>query len=595
MKKFLVILILLIACPAWGATYCVKPDGGCAFANRSNATVADEAACTAVSVTTCTGAGSALSPAGAAGAFSAGDIVYFSGKNSAGADTDYTSEITIGASGVSNVSRVTYQGIADTTGSLYPRITNTAGSGYGGGVMVGGKSYFTFQKFRIAVTNTVTPSRAIYFRSAQSDYATLSDIVIDMSGASGASTSGIYSNIVMTHPDFNNITISGCKTNSIALVGTSSSAFSASNITTTAGGTSEFSVLTNVNTGTISNWTLSGNGSTSQSLIFNGISGLWAINGITTSSTHSVKFYNSALTDSSYVDTFTGTNNLSDDIQINNSSNLKIISAYATGGVGALVSTTNGSHNIDIIDSHAIECGSGFAINHGAYDVTVYNSSASGCSSKCALVENASHDVTFEQVVCANNGTVGSQNGGIVVHDTSYNINIMYSLFRDNVGYGIGIHNTTHGWIYNNTFYKNGWISGGNYDGDISVGLIAVNPTTLSNWTIKNNISYQGKPNLRLSISGDALIVSDYNILYPFDVNKVAYVGSTDYSFTGLQGLGYDTNSLDSDPLFVSNGVNFHLQSGSPARGAGVNVGLSNTNPPDIGAEPYTQYVPWMK
>ena len=42
------------------------------------------------------------------------------------------------------------------------------------------------------------------------------------------------------------------------------------------------------------------------------------------------------------------------------------------------------------------------------------------------------------------------------------------------------------------------------------------------------------------------------------------------------------------------NGVN-NRQSGSPARGAGVDVGLSNTNPPDIGAEPYKQYVPWNK
>jgi hypothetical protein len=31
----------------------------------------------------------------------------------------------------------------------------------------------------------------------------------------------------------------------------------------------------------------------------------------------------------------------------------------------------------------------------------------------------------------------------------------------------------------------------------------------------------------------------------------------------------------------------------SPARGAGVNVGLVHLDPPDIGAEPYLQYVPW--
>jgi uncharacterized protein (DUF2147 family) len=102
--------------------------------------------------------------------------------------------------------------------------------------------------------------------------------------------------------------------------------------------------------------------------------------------------------------------------------------------------------------------------------------------------------------------------------------------------------------------------------------------------------------------------IFDYNIYYMAGGGNIAWLNYGETPPTVIDTLAnlqngwatysteYPTNdahSLSSDPLFISNGVNFHLQSGSPAKGAGVNVGLSNTNPPDIGAEPYQQHVPW--
>ncbi|MFA6282269.1 MAG: hypothetical protein WCY05_07210 [Candidatus Omnitrophota bacterium] len=131
-----------------------------------------------------------------------------------------------------------------------------------------------------------------------------------------------------------------------------------------------------------------------------------------------------------------------------------------------------------------------------------------------------------------------------------------------------------------------------------SVYLIAINENNsgqeATGITLKNNVVVSSNPNVLL-IDADALtgFSSDNNLFYRVGGDAINFtVGGVDKTFSQWQALGYDANGLNSDPLFIS-ATNFHLQSSSPARGTGVNVGLVHLDSPDIGAEPYLQYVPW--
>ena len=130
-KIIIVFCLLLAAGQAWGETYCVKPDGGVSAANKSNAVVYSAEVCSAVTEAG-DNAGGALSIATASTAtFSAGDTVYFSGLNVAGAEESYTDETTVGgykaclyipSSGASPTNVITYEGISDGTSGAYPLI-----------------------------------------------------------------------------------------------------------------------------------------------------------------------------------------------------------------------------------------------------------------------------------------------------------------------------------------------------------------------------------------------------------------------------------------------------------------------------------------
>lgn len=117
-RVFFTVLFTLSLCGgAWGTMYCVKPDGTCTSINKANAAVASAAACTAVSDT-----GGALSiTTASAASFSAGDIIYLSGKNaSGGADANHVGQLAPPTNGTS------YIGIADNSTSTYPTIARGA-------------------------------------------------------------------------------------------------------------------------------------------------------------------------------------------------------------------------------------------------------------------------------------------------------------------------------------------------------------------------------------------------------------------------------------------------------------------------------------
>jgi hypothetical protein len=102
--------------------------------------------------------------------------------------------------------------------------------------------------------------------------------------------------------------------------------------------------------------------------------------------------------------------------------------------------------------------------------------------------------------------------------------------------------------------------------------------------TLKNNISYNyatGTYHILVNANADQSGLDfDYNLYYPDDA-AAFHLGSNSYTFANWKTAiaaasiaGADAHSLSSDPLFVS-ATDFSLQSGSPARNAGVSVGLT--------------------
>jgi hypothetical protein len=115
-----------------------------------------------------------------------------------------------------------------------------------------------------------------------------------------------------------------------------------------------------------------------------------------------------------------------------------------------------------------------------------------------------------------------------------------------------------------------------------------LNTQPATNVEICNNIFYGGKTfGMYLWAQGGFTITN--NIYY--DIPTDAYYRSTSYTLAQFQAAtGFDANSFDADPLFVS-ASDFHLQAASPAKDAGISLGLSvdfDATPigylPDIGA-----------
>lgn len=163
----------------------------------------------------------------------------------------------------------------------------------------------------------------------------------------------------------------------------------------------------------------------------------------------------------------------------------------------------------------------------------------------------------------------------------------------NNAGANLNITGTGHQ-IYNNTTY-------GAVRGDASPPELLLFGSSVANGIIKNNIfvSVSGDTdgevlhvNSGVTITGIDL---NYNLYFAEGTKPSAWIDYDTATYSTVAafntGESQEANGVEGDPLFVdASSDNFHLLSGSPARNAGVDVGLSyRGTAPDIGALEYTE------
>ena len=159
--------------------------------------------------------------------------------------------------------------------------------------------------------------------------------------------------------------------------------------------------------------------------------------------------------------------------------------------------------------------------------------------------------------------------------------------YTNNVGVSMGVYMNDHSQspitydnihIYNNTFVGNSYSQQGVYWNTYG--------SAHTNFSIDNNIFYGLKsyPVYFNSLGNSASVTTisvQNNDYYNNGNNSPSYGGVTMYNKT-------EQNSITTNPLFVSSS-DYHLQSGSPAIDAGINVGLPfSGNAPDIGRYEYS-------
>lgn len=140
--------------------------------------------------------------------------------------------------------------------------------------------------------------------------------------------------------------------------------------------------------------------------------------------------------------------------------------------------------------------------------------------------------------------------------------------------------------VYNNVSYTYGSV--------VSMGFNLISGDII----FSNNIAYvlNGSTiHCGFDKWGGTNLTSNYNLCYTSLGGNITRVAGTPKTWAQWQGLGYDANSINADPLFLNSvGWDFRLRRESPAINKGVNVGLTSDysgNPiygtPDIGAYEY--------
>lgn len=308
----------------------------------------------------------------------------------------------------------------------------------------------------------------------------------------------------------------------------------------------------------------------------------------------------------------------------------------------------NGNTNMTIQNNYFSRCQC--AVNLYTYTAEGTNTgSTAGTNTGCSILNNEMSQIgTIDGTTHWNVGTdfegIGLQNfmngtiKGNYIHDgfqiglSWYNITTRESsnnkiigntwsntgkgamlLIGDQVG-GVYNYGYSNNWFYNNViinsvysgvfdgsvvFYQGALTTGQNYFVNNTLSgnknLVYFPTTNPPYFTIENNIVYNSGSYQFVNWSWTAkpaTLTMDYNLYYQ-DAGNVgtntgwALIYGRPLAF--VQRLGLELHSKVANPIFVSAPANnYHLQSGSPAIAAGVNVGLPFTGAaPDCGAYPY--------
>lgn len=250
----------------------------------------------------------------------------------------------------------------------------------------------------------------------------------------------------------------------------------------------------------------------------------------------------------------------------------------------------------DILGDYPRTDNPGSGINIDGYGVAIsgakiYNNYVYNCSGLGIFLENAFETEAY------NNKLINNVWGGFSIYwypehqgEPSY-VNIHHNLIH-NGSWGILVNLASYWIISNNVFIKDD-VSGAAPDRN---ALFVSSPSTFfTNGSFVNNIiAGTGYIHaIKLPDTKNIWKIFDYNIIQPVGT-EIVNTPRASLNLSQLQSLGFMKHGSTSDPKFVDIMSDWHLQSGSPAINAGINMNYKYDfeytkidSLPDIGAFEY--------
>jgi PKD repeat protein len=257
--------------------------------------------------------------------------------------------------------------------------------------------------------------------------------------------------------------------------------------------------------------------------------------------------------------------------QASGTSNSLIISNSCIGAANGFYHDTYSNTNLTIA-YNTFQCRKGIYFSEGTgcfanglniigNNITLLPNSGNPGEVNGIELSNSDTNTQFRHITIAGNTISGANSGFLMrLYDSSYVTNVNNILWTTNVGlssyymiYMLGCSNTV---TANNLILG----SGGNIVGIYISDLQARSDSVLNNEIIGCNGSSLSFP------MQSAISVCDSNLFFPF-------TNSTPYTLAQWRSLGFDSNSIVSDPLQFNHGSGkFTLTVSSPARNAAANL-----------------------
>lgn len=296
-------------------------------------------------------------------------------------------------------------------------------------------------------------------------------------------------------------------------------------------------------------------------------------------------------------------------------------SRVADGRTVAGIEIADGCHGIAISGSECynqIDTGMGITVHSHAATIFPYNITIDNCycygnagmgirMSKADATADADRNITVENCRCHANTLDGIQAtysgaepiNGLTIRDNLCYLNLRwgislrgdnFDIYRNTITTNnagaqtcVALDGISTGTFYNNTMYDTN---------AAFFGIIVISNARTANLAVKNNIVSASNANpYMLQVAAGTGVVGldiDYNLYsYTGAGLRWTWLGANSDWAGWLLASGQDANShAPADPLFTNPGGNdFTLQAGSPAIGAGVDVGLPYCGTaPDCGA-----------